>query len=1476
MANPVIINPTLTQAGQAAAFNAAGTGLELTLTHVSFGTAHYDPKGTEVALKSPVGNKVPVAGASRPTPYQIRMTSAWRENVGQVPVGEIGWWAGDVLVFVWSKQDGTVASYKTDGVTYVLFNDLSFASVPANSISFVVDPNESVALAALAAHEGASNAHPQYALRAKFPDYQGHLWGNVGGSANAITLTLPAIVELTEYILGQRFSFKATASNTGAATININGVGAKPVLKTGGVAVTAGSIIAGGVYDVYYDGTAFQLTAGAGFASSEATTAEVTGTTATSSTNWVSVRRLLESQALRAPLLSPALTGTPTAPTAAKGTNNTQIATTAFVAAALAALVDSSPAALDTLKELATALGNDPNFATTMATQLGLKAPLASPALSGNPTVPNQADGDNDTSIANTAFVQRALALYGIGPSAANVSDANAINAGGLYNLATVGNGGVNGPSQIGTVGWYIFHLNTGTSAIQIAGPATSVTANRTRLFHRQQFGSGWTDWKEFADTDSPSFTGTPTAPTAAVGTNTDQVATMKALVQAMLAGGIGNLDYQPGWPNTSINNCLNVGAGAYRTVASNTDLPPGLNTSSTVQFFLRLSTASSIQATQVVQGPGYAKTFVRYANGGTPENPLWSAWQELASVDQINQLISAVGWGVSLAPALNGVDANRISGSFMISNTDATDSGLPLSVGHVILHLAGGTATSGHSQFATPVTSVAANKNRVWHRQMWSGTWSAWQEFAYTDSPALSGTPTAPTAPVGTNTDQIATMKALLAGLAANGLGTSAQPAITDLDDVSLTSGFYKFPNTANAIPLASTSGMLLHQTYGTGYAAQMVITVQQANATLYNRVFTRTLNSGTWGPWQEQARVDSPSFTGTPSAPTPASGNNSTQIATTGFVQDAIAPKAPLASPAFTGSPTAPTQASGNNSTRLATTAFVQAALSALVASAPGTLDTLKELADALGNDPNFATTLASQLALKAPLASPDFTGMPTAPNGADGDSTTRIATTSFVHKTLGFAGWGPDGQARANLGAGVDLNTLRTPGSYGQTLNNNATLALNYPVATAGTLLVQSASTTITTQVYIQYNSGRMWVRSFYNTWSAWSEVAFLDSPTFTGTPSAPSAAAGNSSTQLANTAFVQDAIGGATATSVAGSGTTTLTAAQAGVGTVVLTGVLTGNKNVVLPTVKGRWTIVNNTTGAYTLTVKYASGTGIVVTQGTSSMLWGDGVNVMLSQTDFNSPAMTGTPTAPTPVPFTGDKKVVNAEFVQTRGVQYSSITQRNQAGTLAGVIGHIGGIIHFWGNFIMGYTLPNSATLNVPIGAVVRVQNWSLNTVSLGVQGSDKIQASGNAGTGNLVSLPPDTYVDARYYGQNIWILDGTGVDSLKMPWTRYDSQTGGYEKKPNGLIEQWGSIVLPPYVSAASIDTTFPIGFSLYCLNLSATIGISTQDFDVSDIRTARQELSVSIPTKSGFEGQAFMDNLLFHSRYVQWRAFGY
>lgn len=108
----------------------------------------------------------------------------------------------------------------------------------------------------------------------------------------------------------------------------------------------------------------------------------------------------------------------------------------------------------------------------------------------------------------------------------------------------------------------------------------------------------------------------------------------------------------------------------------------------------------------------------------------------------------------------------------------------------------------------------------------------------------------------------------------------------------------------------------------------------------------------------------------------------------------QTALNLKANLASPALTGTPTAPTPAAATNTTQIATTAFVRTEVANLVAAAPGTLDTLDELAAALGDDPNFATSIATNLAGKQPL---------------DADLTALAGVTSAANKLPYFTGAG-----------------------------------------------------------------------------------------------------------------------------------------------------------------------------------------------------------------------------------------------------------------------------------------------------------------------------------------------------------------------------------------------------------------------------------------------------------------------------------
>lgn len=150
------------------------------------------------------------------------------------------------------------------------------------------------------------------------------------------------------------------------------------------------------------------------------------------------VKTVMDATSLKAPLASPALSGVPTAPTAPPGTNSQQLANTQFVLAAIASLINSAPGVLDTLGELAAALGNDANFAATMTAALAAKAPLASPALSGLPTAPTAAPGTSTLQLANTAFVMTAVAsLVNSSPAALDTLKELADALGNDANFAT-------------------------------------------------------------------------------------------------------------------------------------------------------------------------------------------------------------------------------------------------------------------------------------------------------------------------------------------------------------------------------------------------------------------------------------------------------------------------------------------------------------------------------------------------------------------------------------------------------------------------------------------------------------------------------------------------------------------------------------------------------------------------------------------------------------------------------------------------------------------------------------------------------------------------------------------------------------------------------------------------------------------------------------------------------------------------------
>jgi hypothetical protein len=185
--------------------------------------------------------------------------------------------------------------------------------------------------------------------------------------------------------------------------------------------------------------------------------------------------------------------------------------------------------------------------------------------------------------------------------------------------------------------------------------------------------------------------------------------------------------------------------------------------------------------------------------------------------------------------------------------------------------------------------------------------------------SPALTGTPTAPTAAPGTNTTQLATTGFVTAGLGtkANATHTHAIADVTGLQaalDGKQAAGSY-----APATHTHTTAQV-------TGLDTQLA---GKANATHTHAIADVT---GLQAALDAKAPLASPAFTGNPTAPTPAQNDNDTSIATTAFVQTAITAatggKADLDSPALTGNPTAPTPPDTDDDTSIATTAFVNRA--------------------------------------------------------------------------------------------------------------------------------------------------------------------------------------------------------------------------------------------------------------------------------------------------------------------------------------------------------------------------------------------------------------------------------------------------------------------------------------------------------------------------------------------------------------------
>lgn len=190
------------------------------------------------------------------------------------------------------------------------------------------------------------------------------------------------------------------------------------------------------------------------------------------------------------------------------------------------------------------------------------------------------------------------------------------------------------------------------------------------------------------------------------------------------------------------------------------------------------------------------------------------------------------------------------------------------------------------------------------------------------------------------------------------------------------------------------------------------------------------------------------------------------------------------------------------------------------------------------------------------------------------------------------------------------------------------------------------------------------------------------------------------------------------------SVAGNTDITLTNAQANFDVQQYTGTLTGNINVIVPTAVARWYVYNNTNGAFTLTVKTSAGTGILVVQGTRTILYCDGTNVVTAidvgagtvTNIATGTGLTGGPitatgtisianTAVTPGNYITGNFTVNAQG-QITAASNGTITENDQSGDYTLALSDANKSVVLTGVSAHTFTIPPNASVALPIGTVV--------------------------------------------------------------------------------------------------------------------------------------------------------------------------
>ena len=510
--------------------------------------------------------------------------------------------------------------------------------------------------------------------------------------------------------------------------------------------------------------------------------------------------------------------------------------------------------------------------------------------------------------------------------------------------------------------------------------------------------------------------------------------------------------------------------------------------------------------------------------------------------------------------------------------------------------------------------------------------------------SPTFTGVPSAPTANTATNTTQVATT-AFVKSVISDLVGTAA----------------------ANLDTLGEISDALNDDA---NYAAT-IVTALALKAPLANPTFTGTVAGIT------KAMVNLTSVDDTSDANKPVSTAQ----------QAALDLKANLANPSLTGVPTAPTAASTTNTVQIATTEFVQQEITALVGGAPGALNTLNELATALGNNASFSTTVTSSIALKAPIDAPTFTG-----------------TVVGITKSM------------------VGLGNVDNTADAAKPVSADQQAALN--------LKADIASPTFTGVVTIPANA----VISGYAT---------TMSPALSGTPTAPTAAVATNTTQIATTEFVRGEV--AALVNSAGATLDTLGEIATALGndanlSATLTASIGLKANTASPTFTGNVTIPAG-----------ANISGYVTLTGSETL-----TNKTFTSPVTNSPTLTlATSSSTTDARISWDttnKKLQVGDGTKTVDFVASHIVTNAQVASYTLVLSDKDKMVEISNASANTLTVPPNSSVAFPVGSQIRIlqTNSGQCTITAGagvtVNGTPGLKLRAEWSSATLVKRATDTWV----------------------------------------------------------------------------------------------------------------------------------